>query len=153
MENLIFRKGALIEKSLKKNVWILHFMNMSGDGDHYEEETIEEIDYADIIGNIIIYATRWTMTGDIYNDNKILEAADAKGIELGMKPGVGHDLYMDITGPDVTTDGQYQAVPDECWITWFDEDGYEHVVEIVKGNGKVFHKINESNIKEVLNED
>ena len=60
----------------------------------------------------------------------------------------GHDLYMDLTGPDVTND-QFQADPDSCWITYFDEHGVEHQVEIVN-DGKVFYKINESNIKEVL---
>jgi len=149
MNSLIFRKGALIEKELKKNIWVMHFRNMSGDGDHYEVETLHIKESGDLLNNIIIYATRWIMTGDIYNDNEILKAAEVKAAELKMKEN-GHDLYMDLTGPDVTND-QYQASPQECWISYFDQHGYEHMVEIVSGD-KVFQRINESNVKEVLNE-
>jgi len=150
MKSLIFRKGALIEKETKKNIWVIHFWNMSGDADHYEEEKLELEDTSKFLEYIIIYATRWLCNGtfDIYNDSEILAAADAKGIELGMDSGDGWDLYMDLTGPDVTND-QCQATPDSCWITYFDEHGYEHLVEIVNGD-KVFQRINESNIKEVL---
>lgn len=149
MKDLTFKIGALIKKELKKNKWVMHFTNMSGDGDHYEEETFDLEDSSKLLNYLIIYATRWIMTGDRYNDNKILQAAEALASELGMKEN-GHDLYMDLTGPDITNE-QRQAVPDEYWVTYFDENGYEHYVEIVVGE-KVFHQINESNIKEVLDE-
>lgn len=151
MENLVFRKGSpVVKKEILKNTWIIHFSNMSGDGDHYEEETLKIEDYADIIDIIIIYATRWFLPeNDRYDDDIILEAADTKGIELGMTLGQGSDLYMDITGTDITN-GHFQAKPDKCWITWCDKQGIEYTVEIVN-NGKVFSKINEGNIKEVLN--
>lgn len=159
MKDLTFRKGAPLEKALKKNTWVMHFRNMHGDADHYEEEILEIqetdapiSDFYKILHNIIIYATRWFMNEtDKYEDVKILAAADVKGIELGMNPGDGHDLYMDITGPDITSEGQYQAIPDECWITYFDIIGIEHAVEIVK-DGKIFYIINDCNINEVLNE-
>jgi len=152
MNSLIFRKGALIEKELKKNIWIMHFRNMSGDGDHYEVEKLELEDTSKFLDYIMIYATRWLNIGviDIYNDNEILKAAESKAVELKLKEN-GYDLYMDLTGPDITND-QYQASPQECWITYFDEHGYEHLVEFVNGD-KVFQRINESDIKEVLNED
>ena len=147
MNSITFRKSARVEKDVKKNKWIMHFRNMSGDGDHYEEEKIELDDTSKFLDYIIIYATRWIMTGDIYNDSEILATAETKAVELGMKEN-GYDLYMDLTGPDITNE-QCQATPEECWITYFDEFGYEHMVEIIN-DGNVFYKVGENNIKEVL---
>lgn len=147
---MIFRKGSLIEKELKKNIWVMHFWNMSGDADHYEEVKIDLKDTSKFLEYIMIYATRWLNPADQYNDTNILNHADVKGVELGLEKDDGFDMYQDLVGWDVTNEGSL-ASPDECWITYFDENGYEHLVEIIN-NDKVFQRINESNIKEVLDE-
>jgi len=150
MNVITFRKGAQLENNVKKNKWVMHFWNMSGDADHYEEEKLELESTLKFLDYIMIYATHWLMNErDRYDNDKVLAAADAKGVELGMDPGDAHDLYSDLAGYDVQSDGQFLASPEECWITYFDEHGVEHQVEIVN-DGKVFYKINESNIKEVL---
>jgi len=148
MNSLIFKKSARIENDVKKNKWVMHFWNMSGDADNYEEDKVEFDNTSKLLEYLIIYSTRWLNPADQYDDTKILAAADAKGIELGMESGDGYDLYQDIVGYDITSQGSL-ASPEECWVTYFDEFGYEHMVEIIN-DGNVFYKIGEHNIKEVL---
>jgi hypothetical protein len=151
MNTLIFIKGDVIEKDIKKNLWIMHFLNMSGDADHYEEETIETKNTATMFDNLEIYATRWLMNEkDKYTDSKIMEAVRDKAIELGMDPDDAEDLYRDMVGSDVTCE-DCLASPDKYWVTYFDENGIEYSVNIDNKN-KVFANVDEYNVREVFNE-
>ena len=54
MNSITFRKGAQLENNVTKNKWVMHFWNMSGDADHYEEEKLELEDTSKFLDYIMI---------------------------------------------------------------------------------------------------
>jgi hypothetical protein len=146
MKSVTFRKGARIEVPKTKNIWMLTTNNMSGDGDHYEEETKDYKACGNIWDDLLIYMTPWIMDGDRYSDDAIMKAVAEKGKELGKE--YAEDIYSDMVGYDITNE-QYHASPQSAKITYFDENGIEFAVEIVIGD-KCFQQIDEYNAKEVM---
>jgi Arc/MetJ family transcription regulator len=146
MKSITFKKSSRIKVPKTKNIWMLTTKNMSGDGDHYEEETKDYKACGDIWEDILVYITPWVMSGDRYSDDAIMKAVRLRGVDL--KREYAEDIYSDLVGWDITNE-QFHASPQEAKITYFDENGVEFDVEIVIGD-KCFQQIDEYNIKDVM---
>jgi hypothetical protein len=155
------RVGAKIVKEKTTNQWVMSFRNMSGDGDHYEIVTKSFGDppskkdlLTEMLNTIAIYTASWRLRiENRYTDSLIMEEVNEVGTYLKILDPM--DLYTEIVGFDIYTDGDNLASPQELWISWFDRYGDENLTELLYGpyNSKCFMgRINESNFKEILDE-
>lgn len=134
----------IIDKSNPINIFQVHIKSMHGDGDHYSESKIDVDNVNDVIKYLILFAARWTMIGDQYNNSEVLKAAEEKAIELKLDSN-GHDLWLTYVGSDITNE-QICAAPDELWVTYFNNTGIEFEYQ-VNFNGKELSRLQEHNFK------
>ena len=113
------------------NKYRLHVNAMSGDADSYEINIMDLDDLDVLLKYVKILGIRWYMKGDIYSDSSVNKAIEEKSEELGMEDA--RDLYSDLVGYDVTSQGQYASCED-IKVTYFDSNGIEHNVLIIVGD-------------------
>lgn len=154
-EKMDIRVGAKLEKDKTTNMWVMNFENMSGDGDHYEQNIhmfkdplTQEIRNS-MLNIITLYSIEWGMGEDRYTEDLVIKEVKHVGEKLGITNPL--DLYLDIVGQDVTCE-DHMASPQEVWITYFNEYGDEYQTEITNSKKCFMGRINETNFKEFLNE-
>ena len=138
---------AIIPEVNPHNIYRLHVVGMSGDGDHYETNIrdFKNIDHMLPTFRMMVRAMQVVRQ----HDEAVLDAAiTAEGERIedefcDYKP-YALDVYSDLVGYDITCDG-WRCFPNDMYITWFNDFGTEHEISIVTDDGEVVENVNEYN--------
>lgn len=140
---------AIIPETNPKNIYRLHVVGMSGDADHYKIN-IRDFKNIDHMLPTFRMMIRGFKAARLYDEKALEIAIEMEGERLNdefsdYKP-YAMDLYSELVGWDVTNDGQTRCLPDEMYITWFNDFGTEHKIALLPtGADKTIDKVTEYN--------
>ena len=121
-----------IVKNQPVNVYQVTVIQVSGDGDDYNNEvfTYKSADIALPYVNLMDFIMQKQKWGG-YNDRKELVKCIEEEFGAEVDSGDLGDFVSEVCGYDVTN-GMTLATIDEIKISWFDENGVEYLVEYIK---------------------
>lgn len=127
-----FRIAGPIEKPKARDVWRLHIKSMSGDADEFNTVVKDFKDLMEMERHLKVIAAFFTLSWNQGCDDELARETMLKvALEQGWDKGQFGDFHYDMVGRDVTYSDVMRR-PHKMWVTYFDNVGVEHHVNIMK---------------------
>lgn len=139
--------GDAIKHPVVKNKYRLNISFMSGDGDHSERERwdYDSLDQLDLILNVLDAYNKlsWNEQCDINQSEHWYKLAGFtyswRDDESKLTPQqLAFVRFAEGVPSDVQSDGDWQAAPEIWSVTYFDDQGTEHYVNVTNEDGSIF---------------
>ena len=132
-----------VSDSVPRSTFVLTVEAMHGDADQYTTKSYsyDEDDECGLGEMVKLVCAAFNMGFDVRNPDFVVQELTEVGKDFNMK--YPSDMYVDLVGYDVTSDGNYLASPVKLSIVWYDSTGVKYPVDIEFDDGKVLTAITE----------
>jgi len=135
------KQSEPISDSVPRNTFVLTVEVMHGDADQYTTESYSySKDDERGLGEMVklVYAV-FNMRDGAHETTLVEQELAEVGKDFKME--YPSDMYIDLVGYDVTTNGNFLAVPEKLSIVWYDSMGVKYPVDIELDDGTVLKTI------------